>query len=246
MRALGCAPDPVDTSDILLSRFIDHSAVVPEELSYIDLCSPVGNQGRIPACVGWGTTAIKETFDRKASEFTKLSPIWIYDRCKHLDDDHYGEGTYIRTAMKVLAREGCAPEALVPYTGEYRYGMYDTLEIDPNVCSPFRIKTYARLLDVDDMVRCLAQHGPFAMGIQVTDEFENVGLDGYVPIHFAKIEGGHCIAVVGYSIPKQTLTVFNSWGSEWGNGGFAELPFAYWERFGQDAWGVVDISPNEA
>lgn len=245
-HTLGCAPDPVDTKDILLSSFIDHSTVVPDTFSYVTYCTAVGDQGHVPCCVGYGTTAVKETLDRFSGEYAKLSPIWLYDRCKHLDGDPYGEGTFIRTAMKILAKEGCAPWEQIPFSGSYEFGQYETLAIDPAVIRPYRIQTYARLTDVDDMVRCLVQHGPFAMGVAVTDEFEMVEMDGYIPIHYAKVLGGHCIAIVEYSLPEQTFTVLNSWGAGWGNGGYAKMPFEYWERFGQDAWGVVDISPNEA
>jgi C1A family cysteine protease len=246
MRKLGCKPDPVDRRDKPMSQFVNLAEPLPREFSLVDYCTVVQDQGRIGDCVGYGTTAAKENQDRYSGQYTKLSAIWLYDQCKHLDGDPLSEGTSIRVAMRILAKEGCAPEEAVPFDGKYTYGQYDGLNIDPALTRPFKIKAYARLISTDEMCRCLVQHGAFAIGIQVTDGFEKTGEDGVIPIHYNKVLGGHCVAVVGYSLVRKTLTILNSWGDDWGKCGYAELPFPYWRRLGMDAWGMVDISPNEA
>lgn len=242
---MGCSPDPVDAKDFMLSSFVDYGKPLPEDHNYIVFSTGVGDQGCVPSCVGWGCTAIKEILDFKNSEFTKLSPIWLYDQCKRIDDDPYGEGTHIRAAMKVLAKSGHAPYNLVPSLNNYYFGILRELNIAEEFTRPYRIKTYARLINIDDMCRCIAQHGPFAMGIKVTDQFENAPKEGFIPLHYKRISGGHCIAIIGYDNKDQTFLVQNSWGTGWGNYGFAKMPYEYWERYGMDAWGIVDISPNE-
>ena len=242
----GCFPDPTDARDIPLSGFIDSGAPMPTNVSYLGYTDEIEDQKAVPACVGFGVTATKEAHDKFHNEFTKLSAIWLYDRAKHLDDEPYAGGTYIRMAMKILANEGAAPHFMVPYDDEYHYGKFESLVIPPEVLRPFRIKTYARLTGIEEMCRCLSQHGPFAMGIKVTNEFECCIGNEWVPVHYKSVNGGHCIAVVGYSLVEETFTIVNSWGQIWGKGGIAKIPFEYWQRFGMDAWGIVDISPNEA
>jgi len=193
-----------------------------------------------------GSTTIKETTDNYNAEYCRLSELWLYDQCKKLDGDPYSEGTYIRIAMKVMANIGVIPYTYAPYDGYYTFGRFDGKKFDLSLARPYRIKTYARLTNIDDMCRCLVQHGPFAMGVQVTDEFVNVDESGYIPVHYSSVREGHCVAVVGYDSKENTFLIVNSWGEGWGNKGTAKLPFLYWERFGMDAWGIVDVTPNEA
>lgn len=244
-REKGCIPDPIDKDDYLLGSFVDKTLAVPDSLIYSDQIDRIENQGLVPSCVGYGTTTIKELADKLSGEKTELSPIWLYDQCKRIDGSPYEAGTYIRTAMKILAKKGCAPEKLVPYDGNYYYGKYKNLSIDEEYIRPYRIKTYARLVSIDDMLRCLSQHGPFSMGVLVTDGFEKPLEDGLIPIDSKSVDGGHCIACIGYSIPQSIFYIVNSWGYSWGNNGIAKMPFDYFLRYGMDAWGIVDISPNE-
>ncbi|MGH2392768.1 MAG: hypothetical protein ACRDGH_04620, partial [Candidatus Limnocylindria bacterium] len=46
--------------------------------------------------------------------------------------------------------------------------------------------------------------------------------------------GGHAFALVGYN--EVGFLVQNSWGSEWGKGGFATLPYEDWLDSAYDAW----------
>lgn len=46
--------------------------------------------------------------------------------------------------------------------------------------------------------------------------------------------GGHAFAIVGYN--EVGFLVQNSWGSEWGDGGFATLPYDEWLDSAYDAW----------
>jgi hypothetical protein len=46
--------------------------------------------------------------------------------------------------------------------------------------------------------------------------------------------GGHAFAIVGYN--DVGFLVQNSWGAEWGKGGFATLPYDDWLKSAYDAW----------
>ena len=49
-----------------------------------------------------------------------------------------------------------------------------------------------------------------------------------------KALGGHAFCLVGYN--EVGFLVQNSWGTEWGKGGFATLPYDDWLESGYDAW----------
>ncbi|MCS5945203.1 hypothetical protein LNP25_01220 [Klebsiella variicola subsp. variicola] len=46
--------------------------------------------------------------------------------------------------------------------------------------------------------------------------------------------GGHAFALVGFN--RDGFIVQNSWGTEWGCGGFAVLSYADWLTNAMDAW----------
>jgi Papain family cysteine protease len=246
MLMKGCIPDPIDGRDISLGGFLDKTAVIPDDYSLVQYFDEVESQGQDPSCVGYGSVSMKEALDRMNGEYCRLSEIWLYDQCKRRDGEPFEGGTTIRTAMKILAKVGCAPYEFVVNVGSYYFGKFEYLNIPQELTNPFRIRTYARLFNIDEMCRCLYQHGPFAIGIKVTDEFENFKGPDIVPVHYGSINGGHCVSVAGYSKTRETLLIHNSWDKDWGVNGYAEIPFEYWQRFGMDAWGIVDISPNEA
>lgn len=246
MLLKGCYPDPIDTRDIPLGAFLDKVSSIPEDYSILQYFDDIESQGPDSSCVGFGCVSMKEAIDRINGEYCRLSEIWLYDQCKRNDGEPYCDGTYIRQAMKILAHIGCAPYEFVVNVGSYYYGKFENLSIPPELTKPFRIRTYAKLNTIDEMCRCLYQHGPFALGIKVTDEFEMFKGPDMVPVHYGAINGGHCVSVAGYSKTRETLLIRNSWDKDWGVNGYAEIPFEYWQRFGMDAWGIVDISPNEA
>ena len=47
-------------------------------------------------------------------------------------------------------------------------------------------------------------------------------------------KGGHAYCLVGYN--ETGFLVQNSWGTEWGKGGFATLPYEDWLDSAYDAW----------
>jgi pimeloyl-ACP methyl ester carboxylesterase len=58
----------------------------------------------------------------------------------------------------------------------------------------------------------------------------------------AKSVGGHAFALVGYN--EVGFLVQNSWGTAWGKGGFATLPYEDWLESAYDAWVARPGVPN--
>lgn len=45
------------------------------------------------------------------------------------------------------------------------------------------------------------------------------------------VEGSHAIVVTGFNYQRKLFEIKNSWGSSWGNNGYAELPYDYLKRY---------------
>jgi len=58
----------------------------------------------------------------------------------------------------------------------------------------------------------------------------NVASTGIVPkpnIATEKLQGGHCMNIIGYDDSKQWFICANSWGTSWGNNGLCFIPYVY-------------------
>ena len=96
------------------------------------------------------------------------------------------------------------------------------------------------LLPTVVMVRDALDRGrPVVLGIRLHATWHGVGADGRValPASGARDLGGHAVLVVGYR--ANDFVVQNSWGSDWGEDGFAYLPDDYVDRFAVAAWSLA-------
>ena len=86
-----------------------------------------------------------------------------------------------------------------------------------------RVLSYFNLRKDPDQWRAwLAGHGPILAGLSVDATWDGAtathgNLDTFNP---STVRGGHAIAVVGY-LANGRFIIRNSWGTSWGDGGFA-------------------------
>jgi C1A family cysteine protease len=82
--------------------------------------------------------------------------------------------------------------------------------------------------------------GPIVSQLDVDSTWENAtktngNLDTY---QSSTAHGGHCVAIVGYGYKDDRFIVRNSWGTSWGDKGFAYASKAYAKAAFTEAYGV--------
>jgi C1A family cysteine protease len=81
------------------------------------------------------------------------------------------------------------------------------------------------------MKGCLASGFPFVFGFTVYTSFESeeVAHTGIVPMpsEGEQALGGHAVVAVGYNDASKRFIVRNSWGVQWGQKGYFEIPYEY-------------------
>jgi hypothetical protein len=225
---------------------------LPESVSLQKYAPNVGNQGNQGSCVAWssayGARSILESArSGKPGDEIKFSPSFLYNQIG-LEGC---QGSYIVKAMEFMTNKG-----LVPYQ-EFPYSDHDCSK-QPDVqlqqeAEQFKMHGFNRLslgdrtdvIDVNAIRQNLAHGAPVVIGMMVGPSFMQpmMGKDLWEPAEGDRsLEGfgGHALCVVGYDDKKYggAFLIMNSWGSEWGNNGFAWVRYGDFKYFVKEAYGL--------
>jgi hypothetical protein len=177
--------------------------------------TPVKNQGSRPWCTAFATVAAMENIVRQTTkEIVDLSEI-----------DHWKsyQQYSVYSSVKAAAATLIVPESSYPYWGSPISGYRTTA-----VAKIASYKSLTTRAAVHDAIR--AGH-PVVIGTDLTASFRSVGTTGRVS-STGSIVGGHAMTVVGFqNDPDYTgggyLLIKNSWGTKWGDLGYARMPYDY-------------------
>ncbi len=213
--------------------FNDSTTSLP---SSIDLSSsmPVpGNQGSQGSCVGWASAYALKSYQEKVemgwslnSTHTVFSPAYIYNQINGGVDN----GSYPSDALQLMIDKGAATWAMMPYD-QNDYTTQPTAAIN-NHAKNYKALEYRRLLGTEQMKASLANRNAILIGMKVYSSFYYLQGSGsvYQPnINSESNEGGHAVTIVGYDDNKYggAFKIINSWGINWGDGGYFWLPYSY-------------------
>jgi C1A family cysteine protease len=94
-----------------------------------------------------------------------------------------------------------------------------------------KITSYYKVLTFNDMQTALANGYPFVFGFSVYQSFETIQVAKTGILNLPKkkeqLLGGHAVMCVGYDNLTGRFKVRNSWGPQWGQGGYFTMPYGY-------------------
>lgn len=235
-----------DNRDYLIFGFFT-AITLPEKYSVENDMTPVRSQSKEGACVGFAlATGVKEWQEQKDySKFIELSPRYIYEEAKKISG--HTSGTTLRAAMKVVREKGVCEENLWPY--EVPQISAKSPSADSNA-KRFKIKTYARITNLNELKHSLVQFGPILIGVKVYSGMKEAKDTGIVPNPSCwnrKVLGGHALCAVGYNNKSPHfkkdghIKCKNSWGKDFGDKGYIYLSYKYIKANMIDAFSCVDI-----
>ncbi|MGH4026195.1 MAG: hypothetical protein ACRDRV_16600 [Pseudonocardiaceae bacterium] len=180
-----------------------------------------------------------------ARVFPHVSPYMLYSLARRYDE-FAGEndiGSSLRGAFKGWSNHGALLEADWRELNQYPEPELGNDEIaamarEQPLGAFYRVNPYR----LDDMQSAIGELNAICVSAIVHEGWvEPVKLirDGK-SMHVisrpanARVLGGHAFALVGYN--EVGFLVQNSWGPEWGKGGFATLPYEDWLENAYDAW----------
>lgn len=202
--------------------------------------SPILNQGSCGSCVAFAAVGVLETQLNISSLLPnmniRLSPAHLFScgggACNY--------GWMPESAARQLMRSGVTDEACMPYTS----GATGQDVACNSACADVSQRTYkisnytsptSYMKNVDAVKRAL-QKGPLMTSLSVYADFMSYA-GGVYKHTTGEYLGGHAISIIGYDDATQSFIIRNSWGEDWGEGGFGRVAYTDSSGVGSSTWG---------
>ena len=243
-------------------------SILPNQIDLREFFPKIRSQGKFGTCVPFATTVLREYYITKdtgaqGSDITYLSPSYIYYPTGPKD------GMYFESAFQIWKQEGVPPEIerLYDLNSENTTQFKEPLTLlQRKNAVPYKINSYQAIRQANmiaDIKQAVANQDPVLVGIHVYPNFDETPSSGIVPpVREKKSRGGHALIVVGYDETNGWFIIRNSWGTKFGDQGYAYMHYqtlldmsnsvAYvmkpfqkqYQPFGVQIK-IIDISPNQ-
>lgn len=252
-RVLNCNPSPEREDDWRIDTAEDAGlvAAAPQIPPKKDLRAAwwrIQDQGSTGSCVGWATAdAVLRWHFVKANRIGQselLSPRFQWLAAKETDEFNSrpttfveAEGTSLKAALDVSRKFGAVKDTVLPFASGVPY--HGDAKTFYAIAAQLKISMYFNLgRDIGNWRVWLATKGPILTRLNVDSTWDKASankgkLDAYKP---KTAKGGHAVALVGYT--TDSFIVRNSWGTGWGDRGFAYASLGYAQEAFTEAYGV--------
>ena len=251
-------PNTVDSEDAFETGYLPTPAELipklPQTRTYRDFLPasvdlrrhvpPPGNQGKLGSCVGWAVSYARGYYSSAAEGLPVTrgenvpSPSYIYNLalsqqgiadCKN--------GMRLIEAFRIL-ENGSPSMAEMPYV-DSSCGA-PTAEVR-QLANKFQIREwrYINPSDLDTIKGELVKGHPVVFGMMLVKDFlRHRGETTYRASSDEVLDSkkGHAVTIVGYDEARQAVRIVNSWGTKWGEGGFAWIDYDTFRRRAREAY----------
>jgi hypothetical protein len=205
----------------------------------------VKNQGACGSCVSFCSCAVIESNMRiKAQDHTlnvDLSEAFL-QFCGGGSCNGWG----LTSGLDFAKSTGVTDEACFPYQPQ-------ELPCN-NRCSDWqsrlqKINSYTAHSSMQARKDAIANVGPVLAGMAVYNDFFSYSSGVYQKTAGSALAGYHCICVIGYDDNQQCWIIKNSWGSNWGDGGYCKIKYGQSDILIDSTWAFYsvdsDIAPSK-
>ncbi len=258
-RVLNVIPSPRPERDwaadiAIEAGTLDAAGPVPNTKDLRESWWEIGDQRATGSCVGWASADsvlrwhLVKAGRLKQSEQLSVRFAWMAAK----EIDSYIErpttfvelaGTSIKSSLDVARKYGAVRQDVLKFTGGGLFpgdvGAFYTLASELRIRSYFNLTLGFSGNNVRTWRRWIAEVGPILTRLNVDDNWMNAKKTaGKLEVYDEdSADGGHAVALVGYRAGQ--FIVRNSWGTSWGDKGFAYASDAYAKEAFTEAYGVL-------
>jgi C1A family cysteine protease len=223
----GCILSDLDTSLVSKAEFPVLRGQLPYSYSLKSYAPAVGSQGALGSCTSWACGYAAFTIVKRIEKSTysvgPFSPLNLYNRVKtSRGDSPCSDGSSIDESLNVLRSSGCELYSNYNKNCDYEYQRSYTN----------KLSDYGQLsLTEYSIKQALNNNCPVVISIDSYKDYsgwensKNLVNGIWNGAFSTQEEGAHAMCIVGYDDQRGAFEVMNSWGSDWGNGGF------FWLRY---------------
>lgn len=199
----------------------------------------VGDQGSTGSCVGWGSAdglmRYQMVRSGRLGQTVLLSPRFTWMASKETDEFTArpatfieGAGTSLKAALDICRKYGVVRDSVLPFHLQTKMYMGDENAFFAAAATR-KCAAYVNMFRNFTQWRTwLANNCPVLVALNVDSSFDRAAqtsglIDNFQP---ATTRGGHCVCLVGYRADGRFI-IRNSWGTAWGDQGFAYASEAY-------------------
>jgi C1A family cysteine protease len=232
-HGLGCIPGKPDPRNyIFVPEGVTGAGSYPASKSFQGFCGTVMNQGQTNACVAFALQSQLFYHRTWQNRYPKtLSRKQIYWNARAVTGNTGNDiGCIIGNAFAQLKALGACNDGQANQVNSYSPDNYMVAPTAAQVAEAATHKGGDYIFinrTVNDMQAAL-QFTPFVIGIKSYQSLSNPQ-GGYIPWGngVSPATGGHALLVVGYDDSRQAFRVQNSYGTGWGEGGYAWISYGY-------------------
>lgn len=202
--------------------------------------SPVEEQRQLGSCTAQAVVGAYELLTKMhyPDQFADLSRLFLYYNARKISGDIKKDiGAYISTAIEAVKTYGLCREDLWPYDP-------DKFDIEPGyICyRDARKRTINKVYEItshEEIIDMLDRQHPVVVGVAVYSDFDRINNQSTIlkmPRETEEPIGSHAMCIVGYDDSKQQFLLRNSFGDDWGEGGYFWIPYEYADANFSDMW----------
>ena len=222
----------------------------------VDLRRPwhaIADQGETASCVGWAVADsvvrwhLVESGRLAPDELLSARHVWMSAKETDQRDDYPStfleqDGTALKSGLDVVRKFGVALESELPWSG-------GLATVPPTVFNTSarrrRIMAYFNLGDdtvadrasrIPEWRKWLHQNGPVLVLIAQDTNFRTCSGD-LTTFAADTVNGSHAAALYGYT--PESFLLRSSWGTDWGDAGYARLGLDYAAQAVIESYGVM-------
>lgn len=237
-RILNVRPDTLDFRDKMYEANLYEVPTRIDLKEYKKWKVPILDQGQEGACTGFGLATVANYLLRRRKVVTDPKPVsarMLYEMAKRYDEwpgESYS-GSSARGAIKGWYKHGVCGDECWPYDVNKQDRRLNEVRVGDALRRPLGAYYRVNHKDLVAMHSAMAEVGVLYATATVHKGWNDIGPGGLIPFSEAVL-GGHAFAVVAYD--ERGFWIQNSWGKDWGEGGFAIISYDDWLLNATDVW----------